>query len=1473
MKEKLKQYGWQLWKGWFVAMFFLLPFAFTLVFACSSYALVGGDGSPLPDEPCGGAPCYSGVVWVNYKYKTSSARDVYVGGDWLYEWQNMSEIQKDVRTKIPAKCYSFGGFWHLEHRTSALPDYNAGGVARSINLAFGNAPATAVDDIGLGNVSAVASSWHHTEAFGSYDLEDIRFDNGNYNSSEVEVVKTTDDNDYVMSIYADLYEKNGSSFSNMDAEEFMNSSNSWFCGEASPPPPPPSDSIVKVKTNTNIRLINASSDYTGSGTQDDPYVAKSDSTTTAYFYSNHKITRTDSESSPEKAPIKWQWRDNVSNTAWSGDLTANLKAGENSGTISVGGSSSYSINKTISTALTSTPKRVCAYTRAWGKKYTGNTLTKDKYGKKSSTKCIYVQAAKTETVPFTGSVSIRSTDSKLTSEGGDYYKGDGVSETFEVAAKYTIRRGAEPTSPSGACSSYATRLYVSNGVTTGHSTWGTRAAPTARTSGTDTCSSDSNKLNKSLSAGGSVSVDGKEKTITVPIGTTRANAIEVCYYLSYDNSVRFTNGSATSRAFDGRSSTCIHLYNTPDNATAAFSGRTRGSLSPDPNSTKLEDLSGGARTKMRLIYEQTGGTFTAVFSHYMTWTNSGVKSWLTSVQSRWRIQESYDDGNSWSNRSENGTQTFVNGTEVNISNSTQGLILNSSNLGKYIVYCQRLHYDGSANYQSAAGGGATRVSWGSKLNSTKACVTLLNPRWEDTEKNEHITTINVDGQTTGDSMSDGAVNVGGSSYQMKKLTATALFDHSLRRWFDGWDETGVSGGMSKLCNASGGACGSTTMFSSAYNVTTRFSGVGTGLADSSLAPIGASSGRDYLPLTFVSNGKNHSDVLNWYSDATKGRTETLLGATKPKAGQSGDLCHAEHNEPAKWEVKYKEVWQVESYDSDLFGSGGILAGRTPEEHYKHTRLKSSSPEVVSGSRFTANPARCVSVERKWNYMTTSIKPGDRDGDDVVVAGDLIKRSFEVTIERDTGWDDVDRDTFGFEINREYITSISQEKTSAKLVTFVINPRPESTDKDSYLHTIEDGVMGDSNYGSSDYCRFFKDKLGGLFDDGNCQVINDVELTADPSNNMGFGDTASSLTSYSPTIEKDGISVPNLAVGAKFCVAAVIDDKSSTSTNAFISAADCQNVSKKPSVHVWGGSVQSEGGISTNKSTVEEDGRKTVYGSWADIGVIARGKINAMSSGRALVYRKSLDGGSFVNKLFKYVGNETGSISPLTLANSSLESDKYLGGYTTLTNQPDLYSAINGKYSLDSGTNSAVTVDADGVLTQDEINTLLLTPGAHIVYGGSGKDMVIERNVVLSDSYSNASGIPYIMVVADGDILVSEAVTRVDAWLVARGNVETCAKLVGSEWKAYIDNLGEGVSDGDGLLLSAWTCKEQLVINGPVYGNAINLKRTAFADNKEGNIAEEAERTSFDITSLLFSASQADGGVPNITYIKKMAPRY
>ncbi len=141
-------------------------------------------------------------------------------------------------------------------------------------------------------------------------------------------------------------------------------------------------------------------------------------------------------------------------------------------------------------------------------------------------------------------------------------------------------------------------------------------------------------------------------------------------------------------------------------------------------------------------------------------------------------------------------------------------------------------------------------------------------------------------------------------------------------------------------------------------------------------------------------------------------------------------------------------------------------------------------------------------------------------------------------------------------------------------------------------------------------------------------------------------------------------------------------------------------------------------------------------------------------------------------------------------------------------------------------------------------------------------------------YNSIYGLPQVVIIVeDGNIIISDKVTQIDAWLIADGNINTCNGLT------YTSSS-----------FSASTCGKQLIINGPVFANSLTLSRNSGADPGEGTGNSDGNPIYYNLTDdgsiqpaeifnlrpdvLFWAYSQAQRySQANVTYTRELAPRY
>ena len=316
---------------------------------------------------------------------------------------------------------------------------------------------------------------------------------------------------------------------------------------------------------------------------------------------------------------------------------------------------------------------------------------------------------------------------------------------------------------------------------------------------------------------------------------------------------------------------------------------------------------------------------------------------------------------------------------------------------------------------------------------------------------------------------------------------------------------------------------------------------------------------------------------------------------------------------------------------------------------------------------------------------------------------------------------------------------------------------------------------------------------------------------------------------------------------------------------------CRTIAKKPNFAIWNGSIFSGGGIvsstaprhndanSGQPTKLNDDGNKTTYGSWAENLAVAGSNISRFASSGA--YGAGLPG---------LVSGNNWNMAWLTISNDGLKSSGSVLGN----------SGINYNSSYDT----RLSAYLKGSATNDASNQLATTyPGAsgvagtQILYfnpGGTNGTLTINGNVTLdSAKKENIYELPQVVIYVDGNIAIDPSVTRLDAWLIATGDIDTC--------RGWQDNTTETRSLNRNANA---TCDNQLQINGPVIANSVKLHRTFGADNlvsftgshgakSEKNVSSEV----FNLSALTYLWSFAQAGRYQSSYTdvysRELAPRY
>ncbi len=302
-----------------------------------------------------------------------------------------------------------------------------------------------------------------------------------------------------------------------------------------------------------------------------------------------------------------------------------------------------------------------------------------------------------------------------------------------------------------------------------------------------------------------------------------------------------------------------------------------------------------------------------------------------------------------------------------------------------------------------------------------------------------------------------------------------------------------------------------------------------------------------------------------------------------------------------------------------------------------------------------------------------------------------------------------------------------------------------------------------------------------------------------------------------------VTVPDVAAGSKFCVVVAVypsnslsDDKMDTDWsggNWGVSDAKCYTVAKKPSFQVWGGTVYSNGAIKLSRNNKASSVGK-VYGSWSELGIIAKNTVTDFTSGAAL------SGGVSVGK----DSDVDCKLGPLTIANRDC---KYGNSGIGVSDSIRASLAEYAKNHREEG---------------------------HIQYCDA--DCIIDTNQI----YQNDNN--FKIIYAERDVKINCEVTRIDAIIAAGGMVDTCAN--------------PGAENGEAK--NAANRSNQLIINGSVIASRLVLGRTYGAATGENTAipAEiiNALPSLYYWSVTEKSDSEGDNNMINLstTYQRQLAPR-
>lgn len=292
---------------------------------------------------------------------------------------------------------------------------------------------------------------------------------------------------------------------------------------------------------------------------------------------------------------------------------------------------------------------------------------------------------------------------------------------------------------------------------------------------------------------------------------------------------------------------------------------------------------------------------------------------------------------------------------------------------------------------------------------------------------------------------------------------------------------------------------------------------------------------------------------------------------------------------------------------------------------------------------------------------------------------------------------------------------------------------------------------------------------------------------------------------------------------------------------------CRTIAKKPSAAAWNGGVLTNGGIKATTSPrihgVSESGPQAatpgqynfVYGSWSEYLAVVGGSPNTFASG------DMFSRGSTAEDLALN--------SPLTIANNGT-----IGS-----------SGVTTSEAFDTRLNTYLKNHPTG-----DINSIYTNAPSTKIVVVSGNLDITNDIVYPSQNYTNIYQLPQNVIFVDGNVTIAPNVQRVDAWIIATGNLNTCTVRENAK--------------GTATIAVGWNqntaCDKQLVFNGPVMTSSVSLNRTYGSDptnaySPRSDRYVPAEIFNLSAATYLWAYAQAGRYDSSYTeaYSRELAPRY
>ena len=341
--------------------------------------------------------------------------------------------------------------------------------------------------------------------------------------------------------------------------------------------------------------------------------------------------------------------------------------------------------------------------------------------------------------------------------------------------------------------------------------------------------------------------------------------------------------------------------------------------------------------------------------------------------------------------------------------------------------------------------------------------------------------------------------------------------------------------------------------------------------------------------------------------------------------------------------------------------------------------------------------------------------------------------------------------------------------------------------------------------------------------GNCRASETGTQSFPPNGKTGLG--------------LREISIPeNAPLGSRYCIALSVSpykleaNESQAAQNQKVgtqwrhSAPFCLKATKKPKFQVWGNGIYSRGGIVTSRSNIKGG----VFGSWVEYEAIAGGKVNGFTS----------------------ESSNTGN--RLTFANDKSGTKGNWGNWTGATETNRIISNIEGRYP--SSRSGVVRETRNGIYGGHDGNT---TPDTHTRIIDS-EGMFLTGNITSRSPLGTdrIRAFQQTIIIVDGDLYISKDVTKIDAWLIVKGKIVTCATEQ-RENSAIVNNNN---------------CGKTLQVNGPIIANNLKSWRTGGSEFSNPGSPSETYNQRADVYLWAYAQGTSSNKVVT-TYTKEIPVRY